>query len=327
MRILFTPALALVLSPASAKKAGANPLDPLAPRRKLEGTCGTLEPSCGGKGSVTCANGNVTDANGDPTMQTCADACDGDCCIGEDACWKFYGTVCRDGSCNGPDACAFAADWDGFIGLIGGAYIGTASGPSCVGEWACRLMGNYGGNVASVSDGSCIGTKACNDLGYDSGVVGHISGGCIGEKACNLLGYDETLGDIVGCCNSDSQCVGASDDGDLPDTCAGQIGEDPCADDPHWYTTLRRCNWHGKGGVYARDACKKTCGTCTDGEACEDDPEWKRMNKGNMGCEHVKMHGCDWVAQKNSERRCTFTGVDGCLASAACKATCNTCID
>ena len=56
-----------------------------------------LQTTCNGT-SVVCAAGLVS---GTTTNETCAAACGGACCVGDQACDGFTGTVCADDSCNG----------------------------------------------------------------------------------------------------------------------------------------------------------------------------------------------------------------------------------
>lgn len=73
---------------------------------------------------VACNDGVVSE-----TGESCAAACDGKCCQGEDACIEFTGEVCRDDV-------------------------------SCVGDQAC-----YGSSVNKVIQG-CTGYRACVGVGY-----------------------------------------------------------------------------------------------------------------------------------------------------------------
>jgi hypothetical protein len=63
--------------------------------------------TCGANGYVDCVNGTVRDMPG----VSCASACDGQCCQGDNACDPygfpgFTGKVCKDGiSCMGEKAC------------------------------------------------------------------------------------------------------------------------------------------------------------------------------------------------------------------------------
>ena len=100
---------------------------------------------------VDCVNGFVRG-----TGTKCEDACNGQCCTGGwDAC--DYTTACikKDGSCNGRDAC-FSTGQDS-------SYAIEISGPSCIGEDACRSMfrnKRQGTGVISVTN-SCLCFDSC----------------------------------------------------------------------------------------------------------------------------------------------------------------------
>ena len=104
---------------------------------------------------VDCMEGFTVE---DPGV-TCEVACDGDCCVGEDSCKGFTGSVAKDGSCNERRACYKAE-------------IGVVSGGSCDGPNACSYA-----KIGVVSGKSCKGPSACNISKSDV-----VSGGsCIGE--------------------------------------------------------------------------------------------------------------------------------------------------
>ena len=70
---------------------------------------------------VVCVDGLVDDG------RSCAEACDGKCCVGTDACTGFSGSVCKDGSsCSGGKACSNATTLDQFC--VGVMVLGLVSG-------------------------------------------------------------------------------------------------------------------------------------------------------------------------------------------------------
>ena len=105
---------------------------------------------------VDCMEGFTVE---DPGV-TCEVACDGDCCVGEDSCKGFTGSVAKDGSCDGENACREAT-------------IGVVSGGSCDGDKACREA-----TIELVSGGSC---KCFFEACYKA-EIGVISGkSCVGR--------------------------------------------------------------------------------------------------------------------------------------------------
>jgi len=109
---------------------------------------------------VPCVNGYVTG-----TTTKCSEACDNQCCVGEFACDKFTGTVCKDGvSCNGYDACF-------------NANISTVV-QGCNGESACT-QSNIGGVINACND-----RYACKWAGKDSAIVTELADCCNREYEC-----------------------------------------------------------------------------------------------------------------------------------------------
>ncbi|EJK51379.1 hypothetical protein THAOC_29449, partial [Thalassiosira oceanica] len=94
---------------------------------------GLMGRSAKAKRLVDCIDGNTVK---DPGV-TCEEACGGECCVGDDSCKGFTGSVAKDGSCDGEEACR-------------NAKIGEVSGGSCDGNSACQ-----GATISVVSDGSC----------------------------------------------------------------------------------------------------------------------------------------------------------------------------
>ena len=127
----------------------------------------TLGDSTCTAGYVDCIDGFVA---GD-SSKSCAEECDGYCCVGYEACVHFTGKVCRDGSCSnwGWDACGFAT-----IPVV----INSCKGST----WTCIHAGGEDGSVGNMIN-SCNGYRACEDLG-DGGAVGNITNSCNGQRSC-----------------------------------------------------------------------------------------------------------------------------------------------
>ena len=84
--------------------------------------------------AVQCINGYTAD---DPTI-SCAAACGGQCCVGNNACRGFIGLVCKDGySCMGSNACESA----NIVSVRG----------SCNGVQACEKAAAYGGYIGDIA--------------------------------------------------------------------------------------------------------------------------------------------------------------------------------
>ena len=184
---------------------------------------------CGIAGYVDCDNGFV---RGDSTT-TCETACDGKCCTGRDACLFFTGKVCKDGSCEGGSACAFAKipwvvnscisiDKRGMACYRAGETLQiTNMVESCQGFSACSWLGSVDqrgcrkciGKVGEIRD-SCIGNLACKRLSYAGGRVGNIIYSCQGSQACESVASRKlglcNQGDLVKQCNSERGCFKAA---------------------------------------------------------------------------------------------------------------------
>jgi len=183
------------------------------------------------QGYVNCTDGSVDSG------ETCAEACDGECCDGEDACTGFTGLICKDGysckgeascysgsigfvvyGCNGFEACLYAGYYDGSIGAVRN---------SCVGPGACLYAAYRGGKVEGIED-SCNGFDACGfaasgcityyegdcsgDSDFEGGSIGMIKSSCIeGLATCVGLAYaNGTVGDIVDSCEGNQACASAA---------------------------------------------------------------------------------------------------------------------
>ena len=111
----------------------------------------------------TCTQGWVRYENGIPQD---GGNCGSGCCIGEEACEGFTGSVCKDGSCNGTSSCASAN-----VEYIGGYRTGlTSNRPSCVGYLACaQAKGRDGRRGQAIEGGSCTQYEPYEDLPGPSG--------------------------------------------------------------------------------------------------------------------------------------------------------------
>lgn len=133
------------------------------------------------------------------TSKSCADACNGKCCIGDKACNMFTGKVCLDGSCNGTSACD-------------NATVTNMVFASCIGASACSGAGSYSATVSGRIDSignSCNMEKACFNLAYYMGSKNQrvaLSGSCNGNSACAYLGKYGELGNVINSCNNSTAC-------------------------------------------------------------------------------------------------------------------------
>lgn len=89
-----------------------------------------------------------------PEPVSCQKACNGNCCVGQNACVGFTGKICRDNSCHEKYSC-FEAN------------IKEVKGPSCTGVGSCN--GSFFPQVTL--DSSCTDIRACKDA-TGNGVVG-----------------------------------------------------------------------------------------------------------------------------------------------------------
>ena len=198
-------------------------------------------PSTCTAGFVECKDGYLVS---DDTT-TCYAECAGDCCKGYDyygdpvdGCAGFTGKVCKDGSCNGYDACEDATipsvvnscKYDGACenaGRYGGLIKSMVD--SCNGYYACSYAAQIGGTIGNILGScnedlacggaatlygsigditeSCIGLFACDDLGQGYGKVGNVVKSCLGYRACDDVAEGFGLiGDISGSCIGDKSC-------------------------------------------------------------------------------------------------------------------------
>lgn len=184
-----------------------------------------IAPTCTA-GFLDCFNGKVRG-----TSTLCSTACSGNCCVGTDACKSFTGQICKDGSCSGTKACAYAnipyvvksckaleacnsAGYDGTVGSIVN---------SCNHEKSCAYAGEEGGKTGDITN-SCGAKRACYSAGTNpSGGVGKIIDSCNAYAACRTAGAGYiTAGiitsDLVNCCNTQNVCKNAKES-TLPAQC------------------------------------------------------------------------------------------------------------
>lgn len=156
-----------------------------------------------------------------PTGDSCAEACGGNCCVGYDACADGRFSVCADegdGSCSGSEACfdvatsrnvydpdhplADDAGWvPGRQGVVGLIYGGSCRGPD-----ACYKLGMNTDTVGDIANGSCASQRACRELGFMGGVVGDIVNSCRGYEACREVAWEGEVGDILDSCKGTLAC-------------------------------------------------------------------------------------------------------------------------
>ena len=228
-------------------------------------------------GFVDCVDGFVrgsaipcADAN-DPN------ACSGNCCLGDDACTRFTGVVCKDTSCNGDQACEDATvpvvvnSCQGKSACKSAGYngMGAARGmvDSCQGDGACGYLGTTGngGGIRS----SCKGNESCFLLGF-IGFVGNIINSCQGNKACGLRSENQRYIsiDIENCCNKDEECEYAKSNlpYGLPIECFGGRPADPFC--PQGYV---KCFNGFEVGSNPKRKCSEACGLkcCNGDQACD----------------------------------------------------------
>lgn len=181
-------------------------------------TISASAPTCA-EGFLQCFDGKVRG-----TSIPCTTSCAGKCCVGTDACSRFTGNVCKDGSCSGTKACWYAnipyvvksckairacnsAGFEGTVGVIVN---------SCNFENSCAYAGEEGGKAGDIQN-SCAAKKACYCAGTQtSGGIGEINTSCNAYKACYKAGAGYTTAgiitsDLVNCCNTESVCKNAKE--------------------------------------------------------------------------------------------------------------------
>ena len=200
----------------------------------------SIASTCDADKIVTCVNGFDVNSPGGAT--TCFESCAGDCCSygDQNACIGFTGKVCKDGSCNGAEACRSAN-----IPLVVN---------SCIGYNACVLAGSDGGSIGNVN-GSCNGERACAWLGSYNGQVGNVINSCHGGQACiSTASKGGTIGSITNSCYGFNACPNLGDTygdvGNLLNSCNGKGA----------------CEW---AAVYGGSIDGMT-GSCSDNYACYD---------------------------------------------------------
>ena len=213
-------------------------------------------------GFVVCDDGYQKSADGQ-IIQSCAEACEGKCCVGFFSCQGFTGNICKDGSCSGWQACKFSkipyvvdsctsdnscysntnrtkpiiSSCNGDRACMHKTYwlsddpigqIGTVVN-SCNGQSACYYVGNFG-QIGDISD-SCNGVGACI---YGANIVGDsiasITRSCNADNACQSFGEfaGNLAGAIVDSCNAPSSCVQAADAGNIGSITASCNAKNAC---------------------------------------------------------------------------------------------------
>jgi len=242
--------------------------------------------------TINCENGY---SNG----ETCADACEGKCCLGYQACDNFTGTVCKDGvSCNGQESCKRATiDYihQGCNGKIscfealikkvqngcrgdfacwGAGYYGNINEivNSCQGIYACAFAGSgytpYTGSIGTIRD-SCGGYYACYDAGY-MGNINEIVNSCQGKEACRSAGagytlYTGSIGTIRDSCGGDYACNDAGHMGNINEIVNSCQGKEACRSAGAGYSTGYDPNQYA---LYYTGSIGPIRDSCSDDYAC-----------------------------------------------------------
>lgn len=179
-------------------------------------------PSCAPEDTVDCVEGystsyvNVTNPRTGiitKNYPSCEAACEDACCVGDDACLNFTGSVCKDmTSCSGFGACKNAKI--------------TSVFNSCNGVKACEEAGEEGyvGNVTN----SCNDRRSCRRAGGNGGSVGVISSSCSKDYSCYFAGYQGYVGIVTDSCNSSLSCYGAAKEGYIREISSSCNGEFDC---------------------------------------------------------------------------------------------------
>ena len=182
-------------------------------------------------GYVQCFNGYEVYDNGDYTGDTCAEACGGECCVGDftnpdtgvttNACDGFSGRVCKDGnSCIGEQACFRAYIRSVISGCKGdgACFYASYDSPtyiekvhsSCNGFRACDGAADYGGFIDYIVD-SCQGDYACTYLANEYGSVSKVRYSCIEDNSCFAAAlFGGTINEIVFSCDGEYSCAYAA---------------------------------------------------------------------------------------------------------------------
>jgi hypothetical protein len=241
-----------------------------------------MPSSSAGQQSSVCTSGYIDCDNGKVrgTDQSCKDACNGDCCVGGEwfsgspyyhACEFFTGKVCKDGSCNGSEACGYQSTPLIVVNSCKGhRSCHSTNFPvamnSCKGVRACQSV-NSTENITN----SCNGEFACIFLGYNGGEVGYVSDSCNGKMSCWVLGGNYgKVGNIKNSCNSDEACDGGGEggfiSGGIENSCnaykacygAGQVR--------YVCTTYEDDNWECASGYIKGAGISTKLSSCCNGE-------------------------------------------------------------
>jgi hypothetical protein len=166
-------------------------------------------------GYIDCVNGYVRNSN---PKKSCATACDGKCCVGNGACTRFTGKVCKDGSCSGYWSACMDATIPKVVNSCHGhtwsclsAGKGDPNGKgkvesiinSCNDDLACHILDGKE-NMGQIID-SCNGLQACKGVG----TVTNIISSCNSHTACYKLGLNGAVGDVSESCNGFEACKNA----------------------------------------------------------------------------------------------------------------------
>ena len=157
---------------------------------------------------------------------TCAQACDGKCCVGTNACEQFTGSICKDGiscigenacfsanitsvlrSCNGRSACHNAGQL-GYPGRVIDSCQGNVTGNDYKTICQSAAQSGFIGEIINSCNGyNGQGGRACLEVAKDYGYVKSIVNSCQGRRACSKAAISGSIeGGIINSCVGDSPC-------------------------------------------------------------------------------------------------------------------------
>ena len=154
---------------------------------------------------------------------SCEEACEGECCVGIEACTGFTGQVCKDGvSCNGKKACnrayigqVFKSCYSGDYACYEAGYLGEIGSiqDSCRGMQSCGKAASKGGFIGEIENDSCIGLGGCYEAASYEGGINRIESSCFGNRACFYLAKGSYISEVVDSCNADKACYSTAWEG------------------------------------------------------------------------------------------------------------------
>jgi hypothetical protein len=272
--------------------------------------------TCAAANIVECRNGKLAGS-----ATSCFDACGGNggyCCQGANACDGFTGNVCKDGSCNGNDACH-----DADILLVVN---------SCTGDRACDRAGNDGGLISSIVD-SCHGYRTCQMVAENGGRVGDIIGSCsynFGATylyygfACHYLGRNGgTVGDVLNSCYGVYACPDVGHRGKVGDITGSCLGYGSCDDFGRDGGTVGNVYNSCNGNRACRETAEKFASIGDITSSCIGDKACYNLSKyggtvGSITNSCTVASSCDYLAKQFG----TVGDIkDSCTATDSCQGT------